>query len=133
MFQINSRLDYGLILLRSLALHYDEGLRPLKTIADENRLPYRYLAQIVMPLKNAGIVRGREGARGGYRLGRKPGMITLQEVTLILSPRKRLNRCLLTDHRVCKLKEGCSMSEWWFRFNERFQKLIRNMTLEDLI
>ncbi|OGY92385.1 MAG: hypothetical protein A3B31_03485 [Candidatus Komeilibacteria bacterium RIFCSPLOWO2_01_FULL_53_11] len=133
MFQISTRLDYGLILMRSLALHYAKGPVSLRVIAEENRLPYRYLMQIVMPLRSALLIRSFEGSRGGYQLSRDPGSITLQDIARVLAPHKRLNRCLRTDHASCSLKHQCSMSSWWLHFNVRFQKMIHDIKLSDLI
>ena len=133
MFQINTKLDYGLITLRSLALNYRNGPLSLSSIAADNHLPYHYLTQIINPLKRAGVVESYEGAKGGYTLTRKPEEISLREITMILAPRKKLNRCLRTDHHACKLKRTCGMSSWWFQFNMRFQKLIDNISLADLV
>lgn len=133
MFQITTKLDYGLILLRSLVLHAGEGPRSIKRIAQENRLPYHYLAQIAIPLKGAGIIKSHEGARGGYELARAPESITLKEVSTILTPEKKNNRCVLDDKGVCKKKGGCSVSPWWNQFNRRFQRLLSEMTLDDLL
>lgn len=133
MFQISSKLDYGLILLRALALRSRRGPVALKTIAEEERLPYRYLTQIVIPLKRAGIVKSYEGIRGGYELAVPPERVTLQEISAILAPRVKLNRCLLEGSDVCHRKEACTMSPWWKQFNRRFQKMLSGTTLADLI
>ena len=133
MFQISTKVDYGLIVMRSLALHYAEGPVSLRTIAEENQLPYRYLTQIVMPLRRAALIKSFEGSRGGYQLSRNPSSITLQDIALALAPHKRLNRCLRTDHAACSLKHQCSMSSWWLHFNVRFQKMIHDIKLSDLV
>ena len=133
MFHITTKLDYGLILLRSLAVRFASGPIPLKTIAQENHLPYHYLAQIVIPLKAAGIIKSQEGAHGGYQLARKASSITLKEVSAVLAPERKGDTCLLDEGGVCKKKGGCSVSPWWGNFNRRFQKLLRETTLADLI
>ena len=133
MFQISTKVDYGLIVMRSLALHYAEGPVSLRTIAEENQLPYRYLTQIVMPLRRAALIKSFEGSRGGYQLSRNPSSITLQDIARVLAPHKRLNRCLRTDHAACSLKHQCSMSSWWLHFNVRFQKMIHDIKLSDLV
>jgi len=133
MFQVSTKLDYGLILLRSLALHYKEGPVSLKVIATENHLPYHYLTQIATPLRKAGFITSFEGVKGGYHLTKKPSQINLQEVSMALAPKKRLNRCLKTDHDACPLRNTCGMASWWFQFNIRFQKLIKDIKLSDLV
>ena len=132
MFHITTKLDYGLILLRSLALRYEKGPIPLKQIAEENRLPYHYLVQIAAPLKAAGFLKSREGAHGGYELAYKPESITLKQVSAVLTPQKK-DGCLLDQKGVCKRKDGCSVSPWWGQFNRRFQRLLNEMTIAHLL
>ena len=133
MFKITTKVDYGIIILRALALQYGKAPVSLKIIAQQNSLPYHYLGQVITPLKKAGLVESHEGLNGGYRLARSPKKISLQEIALILSPRQKLNRCLLEDHEQCKRAKSCDVAPWWFQFNIRFEKLIQDITLADLI
>ncbi|OGY89562.1 MAG: hypothetical protein A3B30_02315 [Candidatus Komeilibacteria bacterium RIFCSPLOWO2_01_FULL_52_15] len=133
MFAISTKLDYGLIVLRELALSYRKGPRPLRSIARKHGLPFAYVGQIVVPLRAAGFLRSQEGAHGGYELARSPKHITLKEVSEALAPHVKLNRCLLEDKEVCRRKNRCSMSPWWMHFNQRFQKMLSDITLADLL
>lgn len=133
MFHITAKLDYGLMLLRSLAERFADGPVSLKTIAKKNRLPFRYLTQIVIPLKAAHIITSQEGAHGGYRLARKPSSITLKEVSSVLAPERKEDACMLDEGGVCKKKGGCSVSPWWGNFNRRFQRLLNETTIADLL
>jgi Rrf2 family transcriptional regulator, cysteine metabolism repressor len=133
MFQISTKLDYGIILLRALAEQYEHDPISLKTISKTHGLPHSYLMQIATPLKKAGLIKSFEGAKGGYTLSRRPSEISLQDITMVLEPSKKLTRCLRTDHNSCKLKPNCSMSPWWFHFNVRFQKLVHDIKLSDLL
>lgn len=49
-------------------------------IADEEEIPLKFLLNILGDLKRANLVRAFRGARGGYRLSRSAGDITLAEV-----------------------------------------------------
>lgn len=133
MFKISRRLDYAIIILRDLAQHYGQKPRSLKKIAAENHLPYNYLAQIVIDLKDAGLIIGHEGVKGGYELSRPADGISLAEIAKAVEPEKNLNRCLNQDHRRCKLAPRCQMSPWWFQFNIRFQQLIKKVTLQQFL
>jgi Rrf2 family cysteine metabolism transcriptional repressor len=52
----------------------------LKAIADSHGIPKRFLVQILLQLKAAGLVISTRGASGGYHLGREPEKITLADV-----------------------------------------------------
>ena len=73
--------DYAARAVLALARHYPErtALR-MEAVADEQRVPPKYLPQILMELKVRGIVRSVRGTAGGYLLARPPAEITLGEV-----------------------------------------------------
>lgn len=52
----------------------------LRAISAGQRVPERFLVQILLQLKAAGIVTSTRGVGGGYRLAREPGEITLRDV-----------------------------------------------------
>ena len=49
-------------------------------IAQSGAIPRKYLEQVLLDLKNAGLVESKKGQRGGYRLARSPDKITLGQV-----------------------------------------------------
>src|SRR5271167_4796084 len=64
-----------------LAVRYSRG-EPvrIRLIADEHGIPSRFLVQILLQLKGAGLVTSTRGAAGGYQLAKAPEDITLAEV-----------------------------------------------------
>src|SRR2546427_7052025 len=63
-----------------LGRHFGQGPASLAEIAQEEDLPRAYLEQLVMSLRDAGLVRSTRGARGGYELTRDPGEIRMGDV-----------------------------------------------------
>jgi Rrf2 family iron-sulfur cluster assembly transcriptional regulator len=53
-------------------------------ITERQRIPKRYLEQVLQHLVRAGILNGKRGPRGGYRLGRERQRITLGEVVRVV-------------------------------------------------
>lgn len=49
-------------------------------IAKNCNIPRKYLEQVLLDLKNAGVVESKKGQRGGYRLSRSPDQISLAQV-----------------------------------------------------
>src|SRR5260370_7137434 len=72
MFAIEAVLD--------VAFHVGEHPVRSGDITERQRIPKRYLEQVLQHLVRAGILNGKRGPRGGYRLGRDRGRITLGEV-----------------------------------------------------
>ena len=63
-----------------LGRHYGAGPASLAEIAAEEELPRPYLEQLVMSLRDAGLVVSTRGARGGYELTRRPADIAMADV-----------------------------------------------------
>jgi len=64
-----------------LALHWPNQV-PLQigVIAVHQKIPVKYLTQILISLKQLGLVESIRGQKGGYILARPPQEITLREV-----------------------------------------------------
>ena len=72
---------YALQSLIFLAGHYDgKSATKIRDIAAADGLPEKFLELILLELKHARIVESVRGAKGGYRLKRRPGDIFLGEI-----------------------------------------------------
>jgi Rrf2 family protein len=79
--RISAKAEYACLTVIELARSQVAG-RPVRTreIAESQDIPERYLAQILLRLKSAGLVRSLRGSSGGYALTRDAGEIALAEV-----------------------------------------------------
>lgn len=78
--KVTKRGEYGLKVLLALACIYGQRLLSLREIALQERLPFKFLEQIMTVLKKAGFVASLKGKHGGYSLSRPPSEIFLGEV-----------------------------------------------------
>ena len=78
--KLSKRSEYGLRALLDLAAHADTGPLRLKDLAERNHIPAKFLEQIFVTLRNAGVVRSQVGAHGGYTLGHPAEEVTLGQV-----------------------------------------------------
>jgi Rrf2 family iron-sulfur cluster assembly transcriptional regulator len=78
--RITTRTRYAIRALYDLAFHRLGQAAGAKEIADRQKIPLRFLEQILQDLRKAGIVEARRGPRGGYALARPPAQISLAEV-----------------------------------------------------
>ena len=62
----------------------------IRKIADQHGIPQRFLVQILLQLKSAGLVTSTRGAAGGYRLANPPGEITLAAVMAVVDGQEPL-------------------------------------------
>ena len=83
--KVSKRGEYGMRALIALASLPDPaGVMQIKEIATREQIPVKFLEQILLTLKNAGLVKSRMGSGGGYHLGKPAGQITLGQVVRIL-------------------------------------------------
>jgi Rrf2 family protein len=85
----------------------------LKDIAERQQIPVKFLEQILLTLKNAGLLRSRAGVGGGYYLARPPAEITLGQVARTLDgplapipcvSQMAYERCVCDDENTCGLR-----------------------------
>lgn len=78
--KLTKRGEYGLRALLALALFYGQKTLSLREISIQEKLPVKFLEQIMMTLKRSGFVESVKGKHGGYSLARRPEEITAGEV-----------------------------------------------------
>jgi Rrf2 family protein len=78
--RISAKADYAV--RASIELASEEVVTPVKgeKIADAQKIPLRFLENILGELRHAGLVQSQRGAEGGYWLSRPSDEITLAEI-----------------------------------------------------
>ncbi len=89
----SAKTEYACVALLELALHHNDPtpLR-LKAISDKHGISHRFLVQILLQLKSAGLVASTRGASGGYHLGRPPDRITIADIVNVIDPPEPMRR-----------------------------------------
>ena len=77
--KVTAKADYAVRATLELATVQD-GLIKGERIAQAQSIPLKFLENILIDLRHAGIVHAQRGAEGGYRLARDPASVTLGEV-----------------------------------------------------
>src|SRR5262249_39743876 len=86
--RISAKAEYACVAMLELAARQrDKELVRLKTLAHAHGIPQRFLVQILLQLKTAGLVQSVRGAAGGYQLARSPKNITLADVINVIDDR----------------------------------------------
>jgi Rrf2 family protein len=77
--KISAKADYAARAALELAAS-DESLVKGERIAEAQSIPFKFLENILLDLRRAGLVVSQRGPDGGYRLDRPPEEITIAEV-----------------------------------------------------
>lgn len=127
---LSCKSEYALLALLELAAQYSGGEpQQIRQIAAEQKIPDRYLEQLLAALRRAGIVRSQRGARGGYLLAREPWKITLLEV---MSCIEGTDSQPTEPGREAKSVEGVIVREIWQEASRAADAVLQKYTLQDL-
>ena len=130
-FQLSTRGRYGLRLMVSLALDYGGGVTLLKELSRREGISEKYLGQIVIPLKNAGLISSQRGSRGGYALARPPETVTVKDVVEAIEGKISPVPCV-DDPESCSRVSSCVAGRVWKRLGEEIEKSLSSVTLAAL-
>jgi Rrf2 family protein len=78
--RVSAKVDYAVRAGVELAAAADGGPVKGDRIAQSQRIPLKFLENILLELKHAGLVQSQRGAEGGYWLARSPEEISLADV-----------------------------------------------------
>jgi Rrf2 family cysteine metabolism transcriptional repressor len=118
-----------------LARHHGAGPISLTEMADHEALPRPYLEQLVVSLREAGLVTSTRGAHGGYELTRAPENIRMGEVLRALEGPLAPMVCASEDpiHAgVCERTGFCTVNHLWVRVRDAISTALDSVTLADL-
>ncbi len=89
---LSNTAEYALRAMAWLTLTPDQ-LVSAGNLAEATRVPADYLAKILQQLSQAGLITGRRGVGGGYKLARSADDIHMLDVLNVVDPVERLKSC----------------------------------------
>jgi Rrf2 family protein len=96
--RLSKRGEYGLRAMISLADNIDSDkpypLVQIKDISERENIPAKFLEQILLALKNAGLLQSKMGFGGGYYLARPAAEINLGQIIRVLDGPLAPVRCV---------------------------------------
>ncbi len=128
---MSTRGRYGVRLMVALALNYGNGTSLLREVARREGISEKYLGQIIMPLKNSGLVVSQRGSRGGYALARPPETVTVKDVVEAIEGRIAAVLCV-SDPEACARATSCVATQVWRKLSEDIERSLSSFTLAAL-
>lgn len=135
---ISQKAKYALRALIVLArCHGKDETLFISDIAEQQRIPKKFLEQILLDLKHHGMVVSRRGKAGGYMLLRNPDTITLGEVLRIvdgpLAPLPCLSRMAYRRCEDCLEEKSCEVRRVFARLAVATRDVLDGTTIADCI
>jgi Rrf2 family protein len=130
MITIPKKVEYSIIFIGYLAKK-EVKLVSLADVSKKLRLPYRFLGQLAMALKSAGIIESKEGKSGGYFLAAGWDKKTLYDLMEALGENKHLVKCL-GDGEECARMANCEIRHIWNKIEINFIKELKQIKLAEI-
>jgi Rrf2 family protein len=97
------RTKYALKALVFLAKNKDQGPVQIGDIAESQKLPRKFLEQILLELKNLRVLKSRQGKGGGYLLAKEPSQIEVGHIVRVFNGPLALVPCVsVTAFEKCE-------------------------------
>jgi len=136
--RLSKRGEYGLraaIHLANTQKYSPEVLVQIKDISVQEKIPTKYLEQILLALKNAGLLHSKMGLGGGYYLAKAPEQISLGQIIRVLDGPLAPIRCvsqIAYESCGCPDEETCGLRMVMGDVRERIADILDNTTLADV-
>jgi Rrf2 family protein len=131
MLRLTKKADYGLMAMKHLAEHADQGASSAKDIAEEYGIPQEALAKILQGLARAGLLQSQHGMNGGYTLTRDPRAISAYEVIRAIDGPLFITSCI-TVRGECDQSERCTIREPLRKVNQSIEDVLKSIALSDM-
>jgi Rrf2 family protein len=134
---ISLKAQYAYRALLALARAGTDEVQMIGDIAEAQRIPKKFLEQILLDLKHHGLVASRRGKAGGYQLLRPADQITFGEVLRIvdgpIAPLPCVSRTAYRRCEGCSDERSCEIRQVFARVADATRAVLDTVTVADAI
>ena len=123
--RITARVDYAILAVFELALHAKGRRMQARELSEKQQIPLRFLEQILIQLKKAGLVESARGSNGGYMLAQQPDRISLAEIIAAVE-----GEVTLIDSRV---NPSSVLRQVWKEIEQSLLTQLESVSVQDLV
>ncbi len=137
--KLTKRSEYGLRAMIDMACwetEYGTKFIQIKEIAQREKIPAKFLEQILLTLKNAGLINSRMGINGGYYLSKPASEITLGQIIRVLDGPLAPIRCvsqIAYEPCGCPDEETCGLRLVMFDVRAAIANILDQTTLAQVV
>lgn len=132
--RISKKAEYALRALVAIARQPRSW--SIHELSTQEKIPIKFLEQILLTLRHAGILASKRGVGGGYTLLRQPSEITLREVIRVLDGPLAPVPCAAdepSENCTCPDPQTCPVRRMMIDIRTEIARLLEGRTIEDLV
>jgi Rrf2 family protein len=128
--KVSHKSEYACIAMMELAANYQAGQPTrIKSIAEAHGINSGFLVQILLQMKNAGLVASVRGASGGYQLAKHPEDISLADILNCVEDRNQARSGASKTASAAALV----LQSVWRDIQAEEQRLLEGLSLAELL
>lgn len=130
--KISKKVECGIIAMIDIALYSDSGEAvTVDSISKRQGISVKYLEQILPSLRQAHLIQGMKGCRGGYTFSKSPDKITLKEIIDALDV-TILNDFYYDDNKNYSDLNTIVYDYFWNKVTKNIQSIAESITLNTI-
>jgi Rrf2 family protein len=134
---LSKKTRYAIVALTRLARDYGKGPILIRDIAQDEKIPQRFLENILLELRKLGILGSKLGKEGGYYLLKKPEDVTMAEIIRHFEGTIALMYCVSEKAyqpcEFCRDEAKCQIRRVFKEVRDTTYDILKRTTLADLI
>lgn len=134
---LSKKAQYALYALVHLAREQEHGPVLIRDIAEQEKLPRKFLEAILLELKTLGVLSSKKGKGGGYMLRRSPSEVNLAEIIRHFDGAIALLPCATYRYyeqcQHCKDESLCGIKSYVKDIRDETVSMLKNITLQDIL
>jgi Rrf2 family protein len=134
--RISRRAEYALRALLLIAKNQKVRVHQIQELSERGNIPVKFLEQILLHLRNEGLLTSKRGVGGGYSLRKRPSdIVVLDIVELIDGPIAPLPCALERPGEPCGCPDParCPLRPLMRQTREMVRELFSSKTVQDLL
>jgi Rrf2 family protein len=132
---LSKKAQYALKALSILSAAYEKGPILIHVIADQQKIPLKFLENILLELKNAGILDSKKGRGGGYYLRESPEKTSIAKVIRVIDGPISMLPCVsMYFYKRCEDcdETHCKINDIFKEVRDATLSVVEHKTLQDL-
>ncbi len=135
---LSAKAQYAIHALTFLGENFQKGYIPINQIAENRKIPPKFLEAILLEFRKAGVLGSKAGKNGGYYLLRNPKEIEMVQILRLMDGPIALLPCVSKKFyepcRLCPYEEGnCNIRRIFLEVRDATLLVIEGKSLFDLM
>lgn len=133
MLKLGKLTDYAIVLLTYCARTPPGDSTTARHLSELSHLPLPTVSKIMKALARAGILASHRGVKGGYRLARDAGDVSISTVIEAIEGPVRMTECCSSQApRLCEIEATCPVHRNWSKINDVVLAALDQLTIADM-